>query len=102
MIDNTERKSKWEYRCVDADGIAIEPVRDVRFPRDVELIDAAQFAAETEHDRMFLAERMHNIEDRAVEVDGVGQVFDFITKNGVKRLRVISRVKFTYDDVREE
>lgn len=101
MIDHNERKCRWEYRCVNADNEPYGPLKNVLFPRPVELIDAAQFAAETEHDGLFLRERMHNIEERVAEVDGVGQVFEFVTAHGLKRLRVVCRVKFTYDEVSE-
>lgn len=71
------------------------------FLRDVELIDAAQFAAETENDDLLLRERTHSIGDQAEEVDGVGQTFEFETINGRQKLRVVCRVKFVYDEVSE-
>lgn len=99
MTGGNERRSKWFYWIVDADGDRREPKKNVLFLHDVDVIEAASFAAETQHDSIFLLEHMHHIGDRAEEVDGVGQVFDFETRDGIKRLRVVSRVKFVYDEV---
>lgn len=101
MTGGPERSVRWHYWRVDADGDAYGPRRSVSFPQPVELADAAQLAAETEHDIVFGADRLRDIGGRAEAADGAGQTFEFETAKGPKRVRVVCRVRLTYDDVRE-